>query len=314
MTPDGRTALTGSQRVLSRRDLASNEPVSTVIGHYARGISLVALSPDASVALTAGYYDSHLLAWDATSSDPSQGLVFHQQRIDGIGFDASGDRCASLDWGNQLLIWNTADATAVASTKVKAGSENYISLTSNRVLTGAGHDLQVRDVEAGGVLRSLPLPNDVHAIALSPDGRHVFATVIRTHRRPIIVLDADTGKELARPSFNGHCQHLSATANERLLIASDDGLLVLWDLAGDREVARWAGPGESLAAACTDPTGSFALTATRYESTLALWDLTNGACLASLRVTNRITALGMVGRQAAFGDDAGRMHFLQLSP
>jgi hypothetical protein len=46
---------------------------------------------------------------------------------------------------------------------------------------------------------------------------------------------------------------------------------------------------------------------------IAVWDLNDGSVLCKLLAPRKVTAIAMPSMQLVFGDEAGRLHFLEIS-
>jgi WD40 repeat protein len=238
---DGHHALTDCGKYLVYWDLEVGKAVRTFRAHHDYP-NCVALSPSGKLAISSAQYEPTLILWDTTAPEVTASSQVHEERVDALCFDKEGDTCASIDWNGHVLVWDAPQGALISSHILEKGVYNSLSWSTRRALTGVGKEAQLQDVVTGDILRTFRLPKDVHALALSSDGRRAFFS-LSGRDRTITTLDADSGQEVQPPSFIGYAHFLSLTPDGgQLLVGSDNGLLVLWNLRRDRELVRLEGP------------------------------------------------------------------------
>jgi nucleoside phosphorylase len=96
---------------------------------------------------------------------------------------------------------------------------------------------------------------------------------------------------------------------QRIVSASADRTLKVWDLGTGALVATLAGHGSSVSACAVTPDGR-RVVSTSYDRTLKVWDLVSGACLLTHHSNAVCTAFVATTTAIVVGDDAGAVWFL----
>lgn len=186
--------------------------------------------------------------------------------------------------GHEETVW--AVAFADAGTVVSGGKDRT---------------LRVWDVETGRELRRVELPQEIKALAVSPDGKAVLAACGITAR----LLDLASGQEVGR--YTGHTNTVRAVVflpdGRRALSAGEDRAIGLWDVGDRREIRRLSGHRGDVTTAAVSPDGRLALSGGR-DQTLRLWDLQDGRELSRFPTQRGMvlgTAFAPDGRTALSG-------------
>lgn len=309
---DAKHAIAGSGNNLIYWNLETGRPIRTLRAH-ATPVEYAAISPHSRLVISAGRYARDPIVWDLTVpaavDDPSQ----HAAEIEAISFDAQGQMCASIDESSKLVLWTVPEGKYIRDihaykTRVKA----TIDWGARRMLSTVGAEAELSDLETGQEIRTLKFANDVHSQTLSPGARYAYFSFAGSPQGQVSVIDCETGQPGSPVGFGGEVHYMSITADGgTILIASDYGLMIVWDLLNSREIIRHEGAKESLTAMCIESSGRYAVTATR-TNVLSVWDLKTGVPLRNLFVPHRVTAVAMSGARIVLGDALGRISFLEL--
>ena len=230
-------------------DLAGNE--LRQFKHEGHALS-VAISPDGKTVAT-GDQTGSVYLWKLQTAEKIQRLDAAQgelldnkgeprdKSIHALAFSHDGRKLASAGMVGQLRVWDTQSFEELAF----IGYPRFItSVTfspddSRIAIAGVDNRVSVWDWKAQEQLwgtsgRSLA----VFSVAFSPDGR-LLAVGDRTGK--VFLDDAETGKNIGR--LQGHNEgvkrglHFSADGR-RLISASDDRSIRIWDVEGQKELAR----------------------------------------------------------------------------
>lgn len=190
-------------------------------------------------------------------------LLFEGSWPTSVAFLGSGRRIAAGNRDGTLLIWDLPDQPTkefIPPTRKLEGHTNTINrlvaTADGRTLVSVSHDRTVRfwdpTVEPSGSAE----------VIVDADQRARGAK--RTQKNDI---PAKPGvKVVTQPAQHTFTEHrewvrgLGLSRDQKRLITGDDsGLVLVWDLASRKEIARWTGyPGNWVTSACLSPDGQTA--------------------------------------------------------
>jgi WD40 repeat protein len=155
------------------------------------------------------------------------------------------------------------------------------------------------DVPVGELRRIDFSTDEVHGVAMAPDGRHALSATLDGIVR---LWDLKTRKEVRR--FEGHIGWIRSVAiapdGRRALSGGDDRTLRLWDLESGRQLHCFKRHSRRIMGVAIAPDGRRALSAS-HDGTVWLWDLETGCEIRSFEAR-----AGEV-RSAAFAPDGRRV-------
>ncbi|HTE52040.1 MAG TPA: hypothetical protein VK698_14400 [Kofleriaceae bacterium] len=225
LEPGGRGALVASSAGTVRRvDLDSGRVGAT--WHLGAAATAVAVSPDGRLAAT-GSATGVLCLRRLADGALLQCLAAHRGPISGLDFDRAGARLASSSWDGRVAVWSVPALAALASLDT-GGSANQLAFapdgTRLAIAVSGAPPRRTPDVAARERARA-------RGVAPPDPGARVL--VWRPAR--------DGGPPRALLGHGGPVTAVAWTGEQRLLSASWDRTVRLWDARSGRELARIAG-------------------------------------------------------------------------
>jgi len=180
---------------------------------------------------------------------------------------------------NSIRLWDVVAGKEISSWPGHTDDVTQAAFTADsKLLVTAGKDGTLRwwDIAKGKELGKIAVRKPASTLAVSPDGRRAVA-VCRgegTLRR----FDLKAGREL--PLADGHTNRIEQLAflpdGSRLLTASLDGTLRVWDLLTRRNVLTWTPTHMSLNWLAISPDGNLAATAGYNDGIICVYEIASG--------------------------------------
>jgi tetratricopeptide (TPR) repeat protein len=243
-SPDGRRAFSGCSRngIVRLWDVESGQQLHRSRAGVRDTISGVAISPDGSRALSAGY-DSFvdpgrrraLRLWDLDGVKKVRGISV-PGKVHAVAFSPDGRR--ALSSSNMVRLWDLETGKELLQFKHDGWVRGVMFTLDGRRALSASSDGTVRlwDLDSGKELRQLQLDkpsasnNWPFAVAFTPDARRV----VWSRGETLCVKDLETGKEIARFSVRGERVFSGGVAispdGRRVLWGGSDGTVRLWEV------------------------------------------------------------------------------------
>jgi WD40 repeat protein len=326
-------------------------PLAVQHGHVGAVAALTVL-PDGRVVT--GDRAGDLRVWPAEMHDDA-GLPAHEGAITGLAFSPDGRRLVSSSttdrsvrlWdpiGGELLatlpvvaddlavttsafvtasqwaspavrLWDLERGEALREFSIKAHCL-AVGRDGQTLLAGAfAGPLQGIDLVTGQV-RELDFPPCGWALTLGADGRKAFAGG-QHWNGDLLVHDLVDGGTKPLEGHSDSIQSMALTADgERLVTASLDGTLRLWDTRERRCLAVLRGHEKGVQAVALLPDDSRIVSGSD-DGTVRLWDLASGVPVATLRGHAsgvRALAVSPGGDVIVSGDLDGRLRFWDTNP
>lgn len=297
-SPDGRALATGGFDANVRLwDVATGQMLRTLSGHTGFVFS-VAWSPDGAYVLSASR-DSTLILWDVETGVPLHVYSDETGRALSVAFLDDQHAVSGASSGN-LRVWSLYDKRA--DRQFDPAGEPILSMALDNLTQvgafGLTNAVIVVDMETGAQLHRFEYDGgDVTSVALSPDAQTLVAGF---EDSTISAWDTQTDQEIRR--FEGH---RSIIVNEgvqfgrildlafspdgqRLLSASEDRTLIVWDMQTGAIVHRFESSSDSINTGAFSPDGRLIaggfgslseptqVPGTERDYTIHLWDATTG--------------------------------------
>jgi WD40 repeat protein len=298
-TPDGSTLLTASRDITTRIwdvTLAGERDWLTVPGPSLR-LGGVAFSPDGrTFAVPAD--PSGVTIRETETGDVEMELAGHDAVLWDLAYSPDGRLLAGSPGtgvrfrapeNRTVPVWDVRTGKLVASLE---GHEDQVSAVEfspdGRTVVTASFDGTLRswDTATWRPMRESDAGGDAYGLAFSPDGRWLVAG-IGTYP-DVRVYDAETFE--LRGRLEGHAdyiQDLAFLGDDRVLSASGDGTVKLWDLSTLEEIMTLGGHAGPVTNVDVSPDGRLIATA-GFDGSAKLWDAGSGAELMTFFGHDRI--------------------------
>ncbi len=235
---DGKLLLTaGGESLLYRAgDVVAWSPadgsrLADLKGHPT-AVWAVAISPDGSLAATAGY-DGLIKVWDLASREATHDLTKHKGWVRSLAFSPDGSRLATAGEDGSVVLWDPGSGAEIRTIAAHEGAATCVAFSPDgSTLASGGSDklVAVWDPASGEQRARLEGHGDaVWAVAYSPDGKTLASCgADRTVRL------WNTADNAATATLTGHKDWATSLAfssdGQRLASGCLDGSVRLWDV------------------------------------------------------------------------------------
>ncbi|KAK2774628.1 hypothetical protein FQN52_004241 [Onygenales sp. PD_12] len=280
--------VTGSGDATARIwDCDTGTPVHTLKGHK-DWILAVSWSPNEQIIAT-GSMDKTVRLWNPKTGEALGGpLKGHTQWISSLSWEPyhlqkpGVPRLASASKDSTVRIWDVVSKRIESVLTGHKGSVTCVKWGGlGRVYTSS-HDktIKIWNPEDGSLLQTLSShAHRVNHLALSTD--FVLRTSFFEHNEKVPETEA-AKVETAKRRFE-KAATINGKVTERLVSASDDFTMFLWDpAASNKPVARMLGHQKAVNYVTFSPDGAYIASA-GFDNHVKLWNARDGKFIASLR-------------------------------
>ncbi|MBV9532220.1 MAG: c-type cytochrome [Bradyrhizobium sp.] len=169
VSPDGRTALSGSFDAAAIRWSLATETAEQVLRFHSDAVNAVAFLKGGRMA-SAGA-DGRIAVWTAGRQQPDQIFEGHRAPVVGLAVSPDGVTLASASWDHTVRLWSLADG---AQRVLEGHTQNVNGVAfapDGSSLVSVGYDFATRIWPlAGGTPETITLASPINAVAVAPDG------------------------------------------------------------------------------------------------------------------------------------------------
>ena len=290
LTPNGRFALLGDDHEIQLWDLTTgrffwtftwseNRNFWTFKG-FASSRTSVAITPDGTIAVSGGSYDTQLRLWDLATGKCLRMFKGHTGDVHALSMTSDGRYVVSGGADKTLCLWElkTGKCVRIFEGHRKAVNAVAISPDDSLILSGGARSVRIWDLKTGKYLRRFRGHQDaVTAIAITPNGRFVISG---SQDNTLCLWRLVSGRPLR--NFVGHTDRITTvaiTSDGSLAISgSSDNTLRVWDISKGMCLRILKGHTSEVTDVAITSNGRLAISASR-DKTLRVWSLATGKCL-----------------------------------
>ncbi len=307
ISPDGQTLAVASSLGVWLYDVESLKSLK-LMAEGTGQVHDVAWSPDGS-ALATAHADSTVRLWDVAGGEGRRTLKGHTGAVWAVAWSADGSRLASGSGDQTVRIWTAVDGQELRVLTGHTGRVQSVTWPPDGTRLASGgldHTVRVWDADTGREIHLLTShENLVRQVAWSPDGMRLASGA--SPDGTVRVWDADSGQEVWRLRGDGIAW---SPDGQRLAVGSGEGLVRVWDVAGEREWLALEGHTDRVGLVAWSPDGARLASGSR-DNTVRVWNLTDqadkrGSGVLAIHVgTVSSVAWSPDGSQVAAGSEDG---------
>jgi RNA polymerase sigma factor (sigma-70 family) len=270
----GRTLAAAVSGQVTLWDLGTGKVLAELRGHKG-DIYALASSPGGRLLASAGY-DQTVRVWDAAAGKQLHSLTGHRSGVVALAFSPDGKILASAGHDQTIRLWDPHAGKEILAAEGHGHGLNGVAIAPDgKTVVTVGHESTVRWWDAGtGKDRG-----ELHdfrgwgwRLVISPDGK----TLASPTGNSILLTDLTTGRQTHElKNHKAQLRTFDFTTDSRLISASDDGVVIVWDVASGEELGRLKGPGPNLVYAISRDGRRLACTA-RDDIAVIVWDAVAG--------------------------------------
>lgn len=267
------------------------QPVFFVPGSVPGSAPSVAWSADGkqvAVGLQAG--PVAVGSFDGKRFVPTAPLLGHAGAVTGLVFTPDGTGVISVAGDKTVRTWDVSKkGTTAIESDVPAECEAVATSADGKWLVSGHRDGSLKVRELGGEARSIAAceakRGGVHAVAMSADGKRVFAGCGRWElpmlHGCVAAYDPATGKEVWRSKPCGGVTALAVSPDgKKIAGACLDTFVRVWDAATGAELAAWKGHTDRCTGVAWARNGM--VVSCGFDHTVRVWDAATGANVQTL--------------------------------
>ncbi|MFA4911433.1 MAG: caspase family protein [Desulfobacteria bacterium] len=279
-SPNGRYALSGSDKTLKLWEISSGREIRTFTGHT-RYVNSIAFSPDGGYALS-GSLDNSIKLWDIFTGKEIKTFT-DKDSVNSVMFSPDGKYflagCGYTDMGikakdTTVKLWEVSTGQKIRTFTGHTGDVWSVAFSPNgRHAVSAGRldkTIKLWEISTGGEMRTFAGHTDqVYSVAFSPDGKYVLSG---GSDKTVRLWDVSTGNVVK--ILEGHTNTIFSVAfspDGRYIVSGGSDGIGLWDISTGNEILVFRGGAQTIA---FSPDGKYVVSGT--GNVLKLWDLATG--------------------------------------
>ena len=244
-------------------------PVMAALKGHGGAVTGIAVTPDGARALSAGF-DYTLMLWDLAAAGQPRRLEGHEAAAAAVAIFPDGRHAVSGsdDW--TVGYWDLPTGSLVARWHGHQSKVAAVAVAPDGSFVASGgwdRGLRLWDPAAGDSRFFDGHSAAINAVAVAPDGRLIASG---DHDGHILLWTVPEGRLLDAIAGDGFAVNaLLFTAEGRLLSASADKTVRLWDPSTWRELLRYEGQDEPLVSLALSHDGAIVAAGRRHNHVVA---------------------------------------------
>ena len=273
VAPDGTQMVTaGDYGRIHVWSMSSGEEVMVVEGH-SHHINRVAVTPDGTRIVSCSN-DKTVRVWDMHTGEAVFVLEGHAGRVLEVAVTPDSSKVVSTSPHDGIRVWDLSTGMEVLAVKSPGILSMVITKDGSQIVTCSGEVLCVWDLVTGK--QEMQWPCCVmysHALAVTPDGRHVVSY-------------CDGGAHLWNLSTGAEVMVVLAGASLTAVAVTPDGCHVVagsrsgnvhvWSISTGKEVTVLQGHTAKVSVVTVSPDGCHVVSCSQDEGTVRVWNITTG--------------------------------------
>ena len=271
VTPDGSQIVTTSGGVYVW-SMSSGEEVM-VLKVPCHRTSGVAVTPDGTRVVSC-LTDKTVRVWDMHTGEAVFVLEGHDAEVLEVAVTPDSSKAVSTSFRDGIRVWDLSTGMEVLSMKSPGIRSMVITKDGSQIVTCSEKVLCVWDLVTGKQERQWPccvLFSSLHALAVTPDGRHVVSCSFGAH-----LWNLSTGAKVMVFHTDAVLSAVAVTPDGCLVVAgSQSGNVHVWSISTGKEVTVLQGHTRNVEAVSVSPDGCHVVSCSS-DRTVRVWNITNG--------------------------------------
>lgn len=270
VSPDGKFLLTaGSDKTTKLWEVSTGRLIHTFYGHTGT-INNVDFAPDGKTFLSASS-DGNIIIWDLETKKAIRVLSGQSHSVFNVAFSPDGKFIISTSPYDSISLWDVVSGSLVYDPeRFSTIVENAVFSPDGKTILASTHvNLVLFDIATCLPIKDYDLEGIDH-VAFSPDGKQ-FLTLNTDNS--INLRDLETGNLIR--TFQGSNHEVSSavfSSNGEYIAATSSGLITLWKVDGENEIASISSEREIFLEVEFSPDGKFLFTS-NINGLARLWDI-----------------------------------------
>jgi WD40 repeat protein/Flp pilus assembly protein TadD len=270
-SPDGKLLATAAaDNAVRLWDARTGSELRTLRGHD-RPVTSVAFSADGR-RLASGAMDGSVRAWDPDAGREQFVTHVHSAPVSAVNLSRDGRLLASCSADGTAVLWDIASGQRHGLPLAHQGPVAALAISPDDhiLATAGGKFVRLWSIATGREIRSLPAPDDVLAIAFSPDGALLAAGFDDTTVR---LWQMATGRPVGEPMrHQGPVTSVRFSADGKLLVAAAKNVAQFWEVSTSQAFGQPLPHPGPVTAAALSPDG-LTLATGSLDGTARIWDV-----------------------------------------
>jgi WD40 repeat protein len=346
VTPDGTKVISGSyDMTIKLWNLEGGTELNTFSDYASSGVKTLAINHDGSKIVVV-YFEAFDITIKVLDISTGRNISSFLNCINSLelvsAVTSDGTIIVYGDIKGSIKVWDIATGKNIASFSTNDGLQfsgriNDLAITPDGTkIVSASRFIDVWDISTGQCVKRMgyyespftSFQDEITSVTTNPDGGRVI--YCRDGQKVVVIQDIFT-KSICH--FFCHSEDITSLVvtpdGTKVISGSQDKTIKIWDIVNkafssklipdfgktgnDDALNTLTGHTQSVTAVMVIP-NSLYLVSSSLDRTVKIWSLSTGECLHTFINDSPITAIVISpdGKKVIAGDEAGRLHFLEL--